>query len=133
MIDSGLSGHITRLREHLDTMIEETDDVQLTIGDDFAHPVKGVGTFTINRNSSISLQLTRVLFVLGIKSKLISISALEDNGHRVTFMDGKVLAWPKKSTIKKAQTIGMRQGYLCKFCTETIQAFILETSDSNKI
>lgn len=77
--------------------------------------------------------LIGVLFVPGIKRNLVSISALEENGYRVIFMDGKVLAWPKNSTIKKGQTIGTRQGYLYKLCTESDQALIYGTSGSNEI
>lgn len=69
----------------------------------------------------------------GIKRNLVSISALEDKGYRITFMEGKVLAWPKNSTIKKAHTIGIRHGCLYKQCTTPTQALIHETSNSNEI
>ena len=107
VIDNGSSRHITRFREHLDTMVEETDEV-VTIGDDSTHPIKGVGICTAKLKSGFSIQFTGVLYVLGIKRILVSISTLEDNGYKVTFMEGKVLAWSKNSTIKKAQTIGIR-------------------------
>lgn len=138
MIDSGSSRHITGFREHLDTMLEEINE-EVTIGDDFAHPVKGVGTCTIKLESSITIRLKDVLFALDIKTNLVSISILEDNGYRVTFMDGKFLAWPKNSTYKKAKTIGIRQGYLnklcieSKHCIESKQTLIHETFDSNEI
>ena len=46
-------------------MVEETEEV--TIGDDSAHPVKGVGTCNIKLELGITIQLHDVLFVSGIK------------------------------------------------------------------
>lgn len=48
-------------------------------------------------------------------------------------MGGKVLAWLKNSTIKRALTIGVRQGLLCELCAKTNLALIHETSNSNEI
>ena len=48
-------------------------------------------------------------------------------------MDGKVLAWPKNATFKKAKTIAIRHGYLYKLYTEAKQATINEIYDSKEI
>ena len=48
--------------------------------------------------------MKNVLFVLGLKKKLLSISALDAKGMRVAFVDGKVLMWPKGKTFD--DTIG---------------------------
>lgn len=132
VIDSGASRHITGFREHLDTLVENSNE-EVTIGDDSNYPVMGIGTCNINLKSGISLQRTGVLFVPGIKRNIVSVSALEDKGYRLTFMEGKVLAWPKNSTIKKAHTIGVRQGSLYRLCTTPPQALIHETPDSNEL
>ena len=83
--------------------------------------------------SGNSIQLSGVLYVPGIKKNLRSISALEGDGYRIPFMEGKVLAWPNNSTIKKALTIEVRQGLLYELCTEPNLAIVHETSDSNEI
>lgn len=127
VIDSGASQHIIGFREHLDSLVENLDE-EVTIGDDSNYLVKGIRTCTIQLKSCISLQLTCVLFVSGIKRNLVSISALEDKGYRITFMDGKVLAWPKNSNINKAHTIRIRHGCLYKLCTPPCQALIHESS-----
>ena len=62
----------------------------------------GFGNCNIQIKSGISLQLFKVLYVLGIKRNLLSISALEDKGYKIAFMDGKVFAWTKNSTMKQA-------------------------------
>lgn len=132
VIDSGASRHITGFKEHLDSLIVNSNE-EVTIGDDSSYPVKGIGTCTINLNSGISLQLTNVLYVPGIKRNLVSISALEDKGYRITFMEGKVLAWPKNSTIKKAYTIGVRHGCLYKLCISSSQALMHESTSTSEI
>ena len=65
---------------------------EVTIGDDSAHSVKRIGPYTIKLKSVKSIQLSGVLYVLGIKRNIISISTFEDDGYRVTFMERKVLA-----------------------------------------
>lgn len=99
-------------------MQAETNE-EVTIGDDFVHFVEGIETCTIQLKSGQSIQLFRVLYVPGIKRDLISISSLEDDAYRVTFMEGKVLPRENNSTIKKAQTIGVRQGLLYELCTKS--------------
>jgi len=42
-----------------------------------------------------------------MKRNLVSISALEDKGYKVTFSEGKVLAWHKDSHINYARVIGV--------------------------
>ena len=43
-----------------------------------------------------------VLYVLGLKNNLLSISALDAKGMRVAFVDGQVLMWPEGKTIDDA-------------------------------
>lgn len=132
VIDSGSSRHITGFKELLETMTEESDE-EVTIGDDSSYPVRGIGTCTIKLKTGISIQLTGVLFVPGIKRNLLSISALEDNGYRVTFMDGKVKAWPKGLTFKQANTIGRRQGCLYELNTDINQVLVNDISNLNEV
>lgn len=113
--------------------MEKGSNEEVTIGDDSAHPVKGVGTCTIKLKSGISIQLTGVLFVPGIKRNLVSISTLEDNGYRVSFIEGKVMAWPKTATFKRAQVIGYRQGHLYELCNEPNQTLLHEVIDQAEI
>ena len=68
-----------RIREHLDIMVEETDE-EVIIGDDSAHPVKGVGTCTIKLNFGFSIQFVGVLHVPGTRRNLVSILPLKIMG-----------------------------------------------------
>ena len=47
-----------------------------------------------------------VLYVLGLKKNLLSISALGKKGFGVAFVDGNVLMWKKGKTIGDEVEIG---------------------------
>ena len=58
------------------------------------------------------MKMKDVLFVLGLKKNLLSISALDAKGIRVVFVDGQVLMWQKGKTIDDAVLIGEKEGGL---------------------
>ena len=45
------------------------------------------------------MNMKEVLYVLGLKKNLLSISDLDKKGFRVTFIDGQVVMWPKGKNI----------------------------------
>ena len=47
-----------------------------------------------------------MLYVHDLKKNLVSISAMEDKGFKVAFVDGKLLIW--KKNFKGALSIGFR-------------------------
>ena len=53
--------------------------------------MKGSGATSLQLESNDTLHLSDVLYVLGMKINLVSISALEGKGYKVAFLDGKVL------------------------------------------
>ena len=59
-------------------------------------------------DSGTNLKITEILYVPGIKKNLLSVSALEDKGFQVTFMEEKVaLLWHKDSYLESAIEIGV--------------------------
>ena len=52
------------------------------------------------------MKMKDVLFVLGLKKNLLSISALDAKGMRVAFVDGQVLMWPNGKCFDDAVVIG---------------------------
>ena len=64
--------------------------------------VKGVGNSAFQLDSDIPLQLSEVLYVPGMKRNLVSVSTLKDKGYKVTFSEGKVLAWHMNSRMDSA-------------------------------
>jgi hypothetical protein len=84
LIDSGASKHMTDFTDHVTNFVEKEKHLHV-LGDDARYNVKGVGTSTFQLDSDMQLQLREVLYVPGMKRNLVSISALEDKGYKVTF------------------------------------------------
>ena len=70
------------------------------------------------------MKMKNVLFVPGLKKNLLSISALDEKGIRVSFIDGQVLMWPKEKTIDDAVVIGEQEGGLYKLKGQPEQALV---------
>ena len=68
--------------------------------------------------------MKKVIYVLGVKKNLLSISALEEKGFRVAFLDGQVLMWPKGSSIDATTMIGGREGRLYKLKGHPTKALV---------
>lgn len=131
IIDSGASRHITRFKNKFEAL-ENYRSEGVTIGDNSTHPVKGIGTCSIQLRTGVTLKLKDVLIVPGIKRNLISISRLTDEGFQVTFNEDKVLYWPKNTSLKNAITIGTKDGTLYKLCNIQNQALNHEITNSNE-
>ena len=83
IIDSGASCDTTGFKDKFETFTDQASE-EVTIGDNSTHPIKGIGSCLIQLNSGI-IQLKNVLYVLGIKRNLVSISGLVNQGFRITF------------------------------------------------
>ena len=106
LIDSGASRHITGFKEALSDMVEKDTNLEIILGYNATYPMKGTGTVTLHLSQGQVLRLQDVLYVPDLKKKLVSISAMEDKGFNVAFIDGKVRIW--KKSFKEAITIGFR-------------------------
>ena len=78
---------------------------KVKIGDGYQYPIKGSGEASYKIDSKKSLKMKDVIYVLGFKKNLLSISTLDAKGMRVAFVDGQVLMWPKIKTIDHATMI----------------------------
>ena len=87
---------------------------KVKLGDDYQYPIKGSGESYYKLDSRKSTKMQDVLFVPGLKNNLLSISALDEKGMRVSFIDGQVIMWPKGKTIDDAIVIGEQEGGLYK-------------------
>jgi hypothetical protein len=114
LIDSGASKHMTGQRNILSCILENKFSHKVTLRDDYQYPIKGVGESNHKLNSRNSLKMKDVLYVLGLKKNLLSISALEKKGFRVSFIDGEVLMWAKGETLNEAIIIGSEENGLYK-------------------
>ena len=78
----------------------------MKLRDDYQYPIKGSEEASYKLDSGKSLKMKDVLYVLGLKKNLLSISALYAKGMRVAFVDGQVMMWPRGNTIDDAKIIG---------------------------
>jgi hypothetical protein len=71
-----------------------------------------------------------VLYVLGLKKNLLSISTLDKKGYRVAFIDGEILMWAKGETLNQAIVIGSEENglYKLKGHPETAMTHTIENS-----
>jgi hypothetical protein len=127
LIDSGASRHMTGFRDHLTNIVEKDTNVHVVLGDDARYNVKGVGTSTFQLDFDMHLHLSEVLYVPGMKRNLVSISALEDKGYKVTFSEGKFLACHKDSHINSAKVIGVQESSLYRLTITPVQALLHDT------
>jgi hypothetical protein len=98
---------MTSYREHLIDLVKKESRLHFMLGDNAKYIVKGVGTYSFQLDSDIPLQLSEVLYVPGMKRNLVFVSTLEDKGYKVTFSEGKVLAWNNNSHMDSSQVIGV--------------------------
>ena len=106
MIDSGASRHFTRYNKALSNLIERDTNLEIIVGDNATYRMKGVGNVTLQLNKGNTSHLQELLYVLDLKKNLVSISAMEDKGFKVEFIDGKVRLWNKN--FKDSFTLGFR-------------------------
>jgi hypothetical protein len=114
LIDNGASKHMTGQRDILSSVTENYFPQKVSLGDDYQYPIKGMGESTYKLDSGTPMKMKDVLYVLGLKKNLLSISYLDKKGFRVAFRDGEVLMWPKGKTIEDAIVIGTKKGGMYK-------------------
>jgi hypothetical protein len=105
IIDSGASRHMTGDQARLSNLNENKTSYKVELGDKNTYPVKGIGQASVKLKTGNNVHLRNVLYVSGLKNNLVSISFLEDNGNRISFVDGKVLSWFRDSNIENARVI----------------------------
>jgi hypothetical protein len=114
LIDSGASKHMTGQRDSLSFLSKKNFSQKVTLGYDYQYPIKGVGESNYKLNSRTPMKMKDVLCVPVLTKNLLSISALENKGFRVSFRDGEFLMWAKGKTMEEAIVIGKEEGGLYK-------------------
>jgi hypothetical protein len=127
LIDNGASKHMTVYREQLTDLVEKESRLHVVLGDIPKYTMKGVGSSTFQLDFDIPLQLSEVLYVPRMKRNIVSIFALEDKGYKVTFLEGKVLAWHKNSHMDSARVIGVRENNLYRLTFRPVHASLHDT------
>ena len=81
---------------------------------------------TLHLSQGQVLRLQDVLYVPNLKKNLVYISAMEDKGFNVAFIDGKVRIW--KKSFKEAITIGFRVDTLYQVGGSPLGAMTCDTT-----
>eukprot|EP00253_Pinus_taeda_P035805 PITA_35805 len=131
LIDSDASRHFTGYKEVLQNVIEKETNLEIILEDNMKYLVKGVGNVSLKFNQGNTIHLHDVLYVPDLKKNLVSISAMEDKGYKVTFNDGKVHVW--KNNIKDAFTLGFRVDSLYEIGGSPLGVMSCDTSLQSKL
>jgi hypothetical protein len=127
LIDSGASKHMTGYKESLSDLVQKDSPHKVKLGDDYQYPIKGVGEASYKLDSGKPMKMKDVLYVPGLKKNLLSISALDEKGFRVAFIDGEVLMWPRGKSIDDVVVIGVQEGGLYKLKGHFVSALVHST------
>ena len=111
---------MTGYREHLTDLVEKDSRLHVVLGDDARYTVKGFGATSFQLDSGTLLHLSDVLFIPGMRRSLVSISALEDKGYKVSFSNEKVLAWHNNSSMGSTRLIGVREDSLYRLTVRPV-------------
>ena len=98
--------HFIGYKESLSKLVEKKTNMEIIVGDNATYPLKEIGIVTLHLNQGQTLHLQEVVYVPDLKKKLVSISAMEDKGFKVTFINGKVRLWQRNP--RDAFTLGFR-------------------------
>ena len=90
---------MTGVREHFTDLRDPEVKMEIALGDDTIVRVAGSGTVTFQRDTMPPISFRDVLYVLGLKKNLISVSTLQDRGLEVSFRGTEVLIHPKGSRL----------------------------------
>jgi hypothetical protein len=129
-IDSGSSHHMTGVHENL-TDLTQICDLEVVLGDDRVVKAVGSGTVSFQRESLPPMLLREVLYVHGLKKKLVSVFAIEERSYEVLFYDGKVLRFPKGSSISSTKVIWTRHENFYKLMFQPARSLFHSTNNSD--
>jgi hypothetical protein len=128
-IDSGASSHMTSVREHFTDLRDPEVKMEIALGDDTIVRV-ACGRMTFQRDTMSPISSRDVLYVLGLKKNLISVSTLQDRGLEVSFRGTEILIQPKGSRLTSGQVIRVRDGKLYILLFQPLHA-LASSSDNN--
>lgn len=114
VIDNSASKYMMGEWNQLQILSKGNSSHSIELGDNKSYLVKGIGCTPLKLESGGNIHLNNIVYVQGLKKKLLSISCLEDKGDKIAFIDGKVLVWGKGSSFNEARMIGIREGALCR-------------------
>ena len=120
-------------KESFVNMFEHESPQKVKLGDDYQYPINGSGKSSYKLEFENSFMMKEVLYVLGLKKNILSISALDAKGIRVAFVVGEALMWKKGKTINDALIIGEQVGVLYKLKGQPEQALVHDSIEPSEL
>jgi hypothetical protein len=126
-MERGASCHMIGCKDFFTMLQEGGMNLVIDLGDDKCYKVKGVGTFLFQRELGKPLSFSDVLYVLGLKKNLISVSTLEDKWYEVNLRKGSVFVMPTRSSENMGRMIGVREEKVYKLQFQPGRALVSTT------
>jgi hypothetical protein len=124
---------MTRYKEILSDFKTKSFAKQVELGDDKCYKIEGVGSISFKLESGAMLHVDEVLYVPGLRKKLLSVANLEDKGYWVIFKNRKTLLWAKGSHLSTTEPIGTRRGGLHVVTRQSVQALTHDATSSSEL
>jgi hypothetical protein len=124
---------MTGVRENLTNLRDIEARMDIDLGNDSLFRVVGIGIVTFQREDMPPISFRVVLYVLGLKKNLISVSTLQDRGIEVSFRRTKVFIHPNGSSLTSGQVIGVRDGKLFKLLSQPLHALVVSSDRMRKL
>jgi hypothetical protein len=133
IIDIGASRNMRGDQARISNLNENKTSYKVELGDKSTYPVEGIGQASVKLKTCNNVHLRNVLYVPGLENNLVSISFLEEKGDIIAFVDGKVLSWPRDSSIENARVIGTREGNLYRLLEKNDESLVHDEVNPNEI
>jgi hypothetical protein len=111
-VDSGASKHMKGYKYSLSNLTHKDSPHKVKLGDDYKYMIKGVGESSYKLDLGKLMKMKEVIYVLGLKKNILSISVLDEKGYIVAFVSGQFLMWPRRNTFDDVVVIGVQEGGL---------------------
>jgi hypothetical protein len=106
-VDNGALRHMTYDRSLFNRIQEQEGGMSVELGDDATYPMRGVGSISfLDTFIGDVLELSNVLFVLGLKKNLLSVSCMEDLHCMAEFDAQEVIFRRQTHVVEKGVRVG---------------------------
>ena len=78
---------MTSYKDFVQCLVQKEYPHKVKLGDDYQYSIKGMGESYYKLDSGNSMKMEEVLFVLGLKKNLLSISSLDKKGFRTFLLE----------------------------------------------
>jgi hypothetical protein len=133
LVDSGASKQMTCYKDSLSNLTHKDSSHKVKLGDEYQYLIKGLGEASYKLDSGKPMKMKKVLYVLGLKKNILSISTLDEKGYRVAFVDGQILMCPRGKNFDDVVVIGVQEGGLYKLKGISNSTLIHDTVNPNEL